>query len=521
MEMVFLYKETSMTVVSNLRVVRILTSVLFLMSVASCSRGEDPSVLRVQLSAEPVSLDPALSEDGVSMQVLGNTMEGLVGYDGSGRLQMRLAQSYQVSKDRKRYEFQLRPDAKWSDGKPVTAADFVAGIRRAVGPHSLSKLLPLLRQIKDVRDENGKLVIELSEPVGYFLEALSLNLAMPARADLLEKSQDHWLDSFPTTGPYRIAQHLIENKIILEKNPYFTRPVSIPKVEMQIVSDENTGINLFEQHELDIVSKVPPTDVSRLRQKGVLRTDPFYAVYYLAFDVKKPPFDNKVVRRVVASSINKKEIVDVLGSGERVAQSWIPVGLEGSFSDPIPGFSPRPESEITTAKKMLAKTGVIHAAFDTSSRNSMIMEKVQSDLKKELGANVDLGNQDWKSYIKSIQTDAPQIYRFGWLAPFNDPIAHFNVFTTGNPNNYSNWSDPEYDKLVDLIRTLPTGKEREDAMRKAQFILERDEAVVVPIYHYVQNHLVSPRVQNFAVNPYGVVHFDELGLKADTLGKNN
>jgi oligopeptide transport system substrate-binding protein len=274
-------------------------------------------------------------------------------------------------------------------------------------------------------------------------------------------------------------------------------------------------MNLFEQHELDIVSKVPSTEVSRLRQKNVLRTDPFYAVYYLAFDVKKPPFDDKVVRRVVASSIHKKEIVDVLGSGEQVAQSWIPVGLEGSFSDPIPGFSPRSESEITATKKILAKAGVIHAAFDTSSRNSMIMEKVQSDLKKELGANVDLSNQDWKSYIKSIQTDAPQIYRFGWLAPFNDPIAHFNVFTTGNPNNYSNWSDPVYDKLVDLIRTLPSGKEREDAMTKAQFILERDEAVVVPIYHYVQNHLVSPRVQNFAVNPYGVVHFDELGLKAD------
>jgi oligopeptide transport system substrate-binding protein len=517
--MVPLYKESSIAFVSktdfisNSRVVRILTSVLFLWSVASCSRGPDPSVLHVQLSAEPVSLDPALSEDGVSMQVLGNTMEGLVGYDGSGRLQLRLAQSYQVSKDRKRYEFQIRPDARWSDGKPVTAADFVTGIRRATGPHSLSKLLPLLRQIKDVRDEDGKLIIELSEPVGYFLEAMSLNLAMPARADLLEKSQDKWLDSFPTTGPYRIDQHLIESKIVLEKNPYSTRTVSIPKVEMQIVSDENTGTNLFEQHELDIVSKIPPTEVARFRKKNVLRTDPFYAVYFLAFNVRKSPFDDKVVRRVVASSIDKKGIVDLLASGEQVAHSWIPVGLEGSFSDPILGFSPRPESEIMYAKKMLAKAGVIHSAFDTSSRNSMIMEKVQSDLKKTLGAKMDLNNQDWKSYIKSLQTDAPEIYRFGWLAPFNAPIVHFNVFTTGNPNNYSHWSDPEYDKLVDLIRALPAGQKREDAMKKAQIILERDEAVVVPIYHYVQNHLVSPRVQNFAVNPYGVVHFDELSLK--------
>jgi len=483
-----------------------------LVTALSCSRAPDPSILRVQLSAEPVSLDPALSEDGVSMQVLGNTMEGLVGYDGSGRLQLRLAQSYQVSKDRKRYEFQIRPDAKWSDGKPVMAADFVAGIRRAIGPGSLSKLLPLVRVIRTVRDEDGKLVIELSEPVSYFLEAMSLNLAMPVRADLLEKNHNNWSDQFPTTGPYKITQHILEQKIVLEKNPFSTRPVSIPKVEMQIVSDESTGVNIFDRQQLDILSKVPPTELPRYRQKNILHTDPFYAVYYLAFNVKKPPFDDVEVRRVIATSIQKSEIVVVLASGDRVAQSWIPVGLEGSFSDPIPGFYPRPESEVAHAKQVLAKSGVIHAGFDTSSRNSMILEKVQGDLKKELGAQLDLSNQDWKSYIKSIQTNAPEIYRFGWLAPFNDPITHFNVFTTGNPNNYSNWSNPEYDKLVQSIRTLAPGKDRDAAMKKAQYLLERDEAVVIPLYHYVQNHLVSPRVQNFAVNPYGVVHFDELKL---------
>lgn len=512
-------KETSTDKISNSGFVRFLTpnliSLIFLISFsfAACSRAPDPAVLHVQLSGEPVSLDPVLSEDGLSMQVLGNTMDGLVGYDGSGRLQLRLAQSYQVSKDRKRYEFQIRPDAKWSDGKPVTAADFVTGIRRGTGLHSHSKLLPLVSRIRDVRDENGKLVIELREPVGYFLEAMSLNLAMPARADLLQASQDRWLDTFPTTGPYRIVRHSVENKIVLEKNPYSLRGGTIPKVEMQIVTDENTAANLFEQHELDIVSKVPPTELPRFRKENVVKTDPFYAVYFLAFNVQKRPFDDKVVRRVIAASINKQEIVDVLGSGDQAANSWIPVGLEGSFTDPLPGFAPRPTSEIAHAKGVLAQAGIVHAAFDTSSRNSMIMEKVQGDLQKELGVRLDLSNQDWKSYIKLIQTDAPQIYRFGWLAPFNDPIVHFNVFTTGNPNNYSNWSNAEYDKLVNEIRDLPPGTERDEAMKKAQVILEKDEAVVVPIYHYVQNHLVSPRVQNFAVNPYGVIHFEETQLK--------
>jgi len=194
-----------------------------LVTALSCSRAPDPSILRVQLSAEPVSLDPALSEDGVSMQVLGNTMEGLVGYDGSGRLQLRLAQSYQVSKDRKRYEFQIRPDAKWSDGKPVMAADFVAGIRRAIGPGSLSKLLPLVRVIRTVRDEDGKLVIELSEPVSYFLEAMSLNLAMPVRADLLEKNHNNWSDQFPTKSPNTYWSRRSSSKKILfrrDRSPF-------------------------------------------------------------------------------------------------------------------------------------------------------------------------------------------------------------------------------------------------------------------------------------------------------------
>jgi oligopeptide transport system substrate-binding protein len=527
--------------------VRILTGLVasgLFATILSCSQPRPPHVLRIQLSAEPISLDPAFAEDGVSMQVLKNTMDGLVGYDGSGALVNRLAESYSISPNRKRYEFKLRSDAKWSDGKSVQAEDFVAAFRRALAPSTPSKLSSLLMGIRgaeayhsgkkgpeslSVRGEAGKLIIELDHPVSYFLQALTLTSAFPIRADLIASNEGKWSESFPVTGSYRIVRHEIERKIVLEKNPFAIASLQSPSapavIELVNVADESTGTHLFEQGKLDILTKVPATEIGRYRKNGWLRTDPYLAVYYLAFNIRKPPFDDVVVRRTVAASIHKEEITTALESGEKPAWSFIPAGLEGAFAEPIPGLSPRPSAELEHARKKLAATSssgtkgksrssrIVTASFDSSSRNSMILEKVQNDLEKNIGLHLSLTNMDWKSYVRSLQTDAAPLYRFGWLAPFGDPITHLEVFATGNPNNYSHWSNVRYDKLVGEISRLAPSPARDQKMKEAQYLLERDEAVVIPIFHYVQNHAVSSRVEGFRVNPYGVIRFDELKLK--------
>ncbi|MGZ3687876.1 MAG: peptide ABC transporter substrate-binding protein, partial [Bdellovibrionota bacterium] len=444
-----------------------------------CHSGSPSALkrLRIQLGTEPISLDPALAEDGASLRVHGNTMEGLVGYDGAGRLVPRLARSWRLSPDRRVYTFELREDARWSDGHEVTAGQFVFGIRRALAPKTGSKLAALLAPIREVRAEGKTLVIELKQTTGYFLQALVLPVSYPAREDLLIDGR--WPTVSPGTGPYFVREATPGQKIVLSKNPHYRDPVAIEEVEFDIVPEESTGMNLFDRGELDIVTKVPTFDLPRLSKAGVIRTDPFPATYFIAFNLRHGLFSDRQWRRAVAGSIRKSQITEALATGETPARSWVPVGIEGGekyvsdaedqarFSDAVHGIQ---------EMRARAPKAAIAASFDSSARNSLIMEKIQSDLRGALGLRMSLSNLDWKTYIRTMQTDPTPIYRFGWLAPFSDPISHLEAFMSGNPNNSSGFSNARYDTLVRKVAATESGPERLKLIREADRILVEEEA---------------------------------------------
>ncbi|MCM2278836.1 MAG: peptide ABC transporter substrate-binding protein [Oligoflexia bacterium] len=501
-----------------------------------CSRRSDSpgnAALHVHLTGEPVTLDPALAEDGLSIRILGNVMEGLMGYDASGKLVARLAESHEVQAAGMRYEFTLKPEARWSDGRRVQAAEFVAGIRRALAPGMPSKtaafLLPIrgaaefhsgkARELNGVRDEGGKVVVELERPIGYFLHAFALPATLPVREDVLARNEGAWpsgkrAQEAVFTGPYRIVSHEPDKRILLERNPAYRGPAArIPVVHLDIVRDETTAVNLFERGKLDILSRVPALEYQRLRQRGGIHIDPFRATYYLGFNCRKSPFDDRDWRRAVAASIRKRDLTEALQTGETPARGWIPPGLEGFLpeDEPLPDHS-RAVAKVKTQLAGGRRRHAVTAVFDSGDRNALVLEKVQHDLREELGLKVTLSSLDWKTHIRNLQTDPAQLFRFGWLAPFDDPITHLRIFATGNPNNYTGCSLPDYDERVRRVEALPPGPERERNIREAQAILVDREAVIVPLFHYVQAHAVRPRVKNFRVNPFGVIRLDELEL---------
>jgi oligopeptide transport system substrate-binding protein len=505
-----------------------LLTLAVLLLIPACTVGDkaqrqrEKSVLRIQIPAEPVSLDPAMAEDGLSLLMLSNMMDGLMGYDNDGKLQPFLAQSYELSPDRKRYEFTIR-DAKWSDGRPVYPEDFQAAFRRSLKPDQPSKLAELfmlirgakayrLGQSKDlpgvyVRDR--KLVIELERPAPYFLHLLTLPPAAPTRVDVLADNDGRWPETAPSTGAYHFGAYQPDRRVLLDRNPYYWKGVPpIPLVDFLIVGDETTALNLFEQGGVDILTRVPNAELDRLKKEGVIHSSPFYATYYIAFNEKKPPFDNVQWRRAVAGSIRRDEITQAIEMTGTPALSWIPKGLEGylPYRDPAPIFADSVKA--VKGKPMPA----VAAAFDSGERNALIMQKIQHDLEAGLGLKITLSNLDWKSYIKAMQESPAQIYRFGWLAPIADPITHLEAWTTGNPNNYSGWSNPQYDRLVDEIISLEPGPERTQKIVEAEKILVERDAAVVPIYHYIQMEAVAGRVGGFKINPFGVIPLGELSL---------
>lgn len=516
-----------------------------------CSKGcstsersllKQQSVLKVQLNAEPISLDPAEVEDGNGLKLIAELREGLVGYDSEGHLKNELAQSYKLSSDGRRYEFTLRPDLKWSDGRPVEVQDFVYGIRRALGPTQGGKVsmeLLVIRAAKDYRagklklgngsndrtigvfEEGGKLVFELERPAPYFIHALTLPAALPVRQDMLVESSGKWSeDKAPGTGPYRFAAYQPGKRFLIEANPYYwgAQP-KIQLIDFLFITDEAAALNLFETGQLDILTRLSPADVPRLRKLPTFKSDPFYATYFVAFNTHKAPFDQRDFRRAVSGAIQRDEIVKTMDTGEKPALSWLPPGIEGfiDYQDPKTVFGKSIDKVRGDLK--VHPLALVPAAFDTGARNSMIMEKIQRDLAENLGLKTSLSNMEWRAYVKALQTDSPAMYRFGWLTPFADPINPLQVFTTGNPNNYAHWSNPDYDKLVQEIAQMQPGPARTEKVKQAQKILVEDEAAVVPIFSYVQNHLVSERVSGFKVNPFGIVSFPEMSLNFKEGGK--
>jgi oligopeptide transport system substrate-binding protein len=491
------------------------------------SKSRDVRAIQVHLSSDPVSLDPHRAEDGVALKVLSNTMEGLFSWDESGKLTEGLAASYEISPDGKTYRFKLRNEAKWSDGQPVTAAEFVAGFRRALSPDTAGKMADFFFAIEGAEELfKGKgspealgvsapdaqtLVIKLRESFPLFTKTLALMTATPFRQDSLKDGKRNV--TAPTTGAYRIAVYKVGEFILLEPSESYWKkyvqkepPFKAPPVAFKIVSDESTASRLFQAGQLDVLMRVPALELEAYKAKpGVLRTDPFLATYYLAFNTRKEPFNSREARCSVSGAIARDELVSLLGTGEIAARSWVYSGLQGAIDSNAP--TPARWRARYTFKKS------VELGFDQSARNTLLMERVQAQLKSKLSLEIALVGKDWKSHIASLSESTPSIYRFGWLSPVADALPHLQVFTSRSAHNYTGWINQTYDDHVNAIGAMNDGPERAQRVVQAQALLVDEECVVVPLYHYTQTHAVADYISGFSVNPFGVIRLERLAKR--------
>ncbi len=491
----------------------------FLFGVSGCSRTREAvNEIRIQLAAEPVTLDPALAEDGIALRVLGNTREGLAGYSSAGVLELRQAERVDFSPDALEAVFTLRKGLRWSDGQPLLARHFVLGLKRSLawvgsGAGQTAKLASLFSTVRSIEasSDERKVIFKLREPTPFLLDALTLPLALPIPDAMGGLATGKFPELAPSNGPYRLVEHQLNRHYLLVPNPDYRDPSQVEgafPVRLRVVADETTAVRLFEAGELDLLTRVPSLEVERLKAKGVLRVDPFHATCYLAFNVRSGPFREVAARRAVASAVRKEELIRALGTAETVASGFLPSGVEGALTAAdLPGASGS-ASELRKG----AFSGRVRMGSDSSSRNALILEKVQGDLQTQLGLQTELTLVDWKSYLQGLGSNPPSLFRFAWMMPFADPILLLRVFTTGNPNNFGGFSDPVYDEWVARIARLPRGAERTRWIQRAQLRLVSEQVALVPLYHYIQTSAVSPRLQGFRVSPYGTLEFRELRL---------
>lgn len=483
---------------------------------------------RYTLANEPPTLDWNLATDNVSYRILNDLMEGLTQFDEHLRPAPALAVSWELQNQGKTYVFHLNPEAKWSDGKPLTAQHFVDSWIRLLSPETGAEYAYFLFDIQGAKDFNAghlkdprqvgiratgphELQVTLLEPRAYFPAITTFMVTYPIRLDLLEKyGREKWTEAgqLVTLGPYQLKSWRHEYKIVLEKNRGFygmPKP-SIETVEIFFINDATVALSLYETGVLDFV-ELPPIAIPHFRNHSEFSQRPKLRGFYFGINVQKTPFQNPKVRQAFGHAVNRSDIPKILQGGEIPTASWIPQGLLGYNATLGLNFDPE------RARRLLAEAGFpngngfpkTHLAFNTDGLNKLMAEFFQAQIKTHLGVDLILDNQEWKVYLKNLQMDPPPLFRMGWGADYPDPDNFMNLFTSTSGNNYTRWKSRKFDALILAAARASNPKQRERLYTEAQQILCVDEAAILPMFIATTSSLARAKFQNLFLTPLGYI----------------
>jgi len=504
----------------------------------SCSRpqAEGGRELRLPIAAEPPTLDWTLATDSVSVTLLTNLMEGLTQYSADLKPQPAVAKEWKFSADGKTVTFYLRDDVFWSDGRPVTAADFEFSWKRLLNPRTAAQYAYFLFDIENAAEYNsgrltdpsrvgvralspGVLEVRLRRPVIYFPSITTFMVTYPQREDIVARHGDQWTEpgNIVTNGAFTLSEWRHEYKLVLEANPrHFEGPPGIDRAVFYVVPEKTTALTLYETGELDRV-ELPPVAIPHYSASREYAHVPQLRGYYYGFNLTKPPFDDVRVRRAFAHAIDRSRLPVILKGGEIPASSWIPQGMFAHNADIGLKFDPE------KARRLLAEAGYpggrglppVAAVYNTGSVNPLVAEFLQAEWKKHLGVEVEIDSQEWKVFLSRLQVDPPQLFRLGWGADFPDPDNFMNLFLSASGNNHMRYHNPRYDELVQKGPTVMEPGKRQALYDEAQRILTEEDAAIIPLFFSAQNLLTKPRVEGLEDNAMELLYLKRAAVRRE------
>lgn len=491
--------------------------------------ANDGKTMEFGNGAEPKDLDPHIVTGVPEFHILQNLFEPLVSKDAKTLQPVPgMAESWTISKDGKVYTFKLRANAKWSDGSPFTASDFVYSWTRLLDPKTASEYAYQGYYIKNGKAFNeGKIKdasqlglkaiddrtfeVTLEQPVPFFLSLLYHHSLYPVPRKAIEAHKEKWTrpENMVSNGAFKLDKWEMNQVISVVKNPNYwdAATTTLERVNFWPIEKADTEEKMFRSGKLHVTETVPLEKVSTWQadKSGVYNQHPYLGVYYYWFNVTKKPLDDKRVRQALALAIDRDRIVKyVTKAGQIPATFFTPPGTGG--------YNPKPRlpadlSQLDKAKKLLADAGYpngkglppIEILFNTQDGHKKIAEAIQQMWKENLGINVTLINQEWKVYLDTLRTKNYMTARAGWIGDYNDPNTFLDMFMTDNGNNRCGFANKAYDAILEKA-----SKEQDTAKRLALFdqaeAILMDEVPVMPIYIYTRTYLLKPEVQGFYAN---------------------
>lgn len=533
-----------------------LVLVLTLVTFTGCNQGQGTNseiepddaaaveqVITYNLGTNPDSIDPALCDENIGSQVISNAFEGLVRLDDKGNPIPAVAESWEVSDDQLEYTFYIREDAKWSDGKPLTANDFVYSWRRVVNPETAAEFSYFFYNVKNAEDiidgegnpeelgveaiDERTLKVTMESPVNYAFQLFAFFCYFPVREDIVSANPERWtLDGeVVSNGPFIVKEWKQNEKIILVKNENYWKAddVKIQKIDLPFINDHATALIAFEAGEIDGSYFVPATDIPRLTAE----CDEFYMspaldFKYLEFNATAEPFDDARVRKALTLAINRKDITTkVTLGGERPAVGVVPYGviLDGEdFRENGGTYDIDPNNaRVEEAKKLLAEAGYpdgeglppIKFNIISDSGTQRLAIAIIEMWKRNLGiSDIELVAQEGRVHYSQMLAGNYQVGTGGWVGDFPHPMAFLEMWLTESGDNETQFGSEVYDELVKKARSTNDVSESLENMHAAE-----DEwmshYVVCPLYYSGQPFLMKKNIKGVRISSLAIVFFNE------------
>jgi len=503
----------------------------------------EEGAIRINVGPEPDSIDPALNSAMDGGVYIAHAFEGLTITGKDGKITYGVADKWDISNDGLTYTFNIRDNAKWSDGEPVTAQDFVYTWQRVVDPITASEYSYQLAPVKNataitagemtvdtlgVRAIDEKtLEITLEAPTAYFLELLAFYTYSPVRRDIIEAHGDKWTlkpETYIGNGPFKVVERSIDDKIVMAKNENYWNADEVlpPQLVFVLMQNENAAVAGIKEGSLDFATNPPPQDIPILIEEGIVQIHPQLGTYYYVVNFTNETTKDPRVRRALALAIDRKYIIEqVTKAGQVPAGAWVPSGINdvtGDFRENGGDYySVDPadyEANVAEAKQLMTEAGypdgegfpVLEFKTNPGAGHTSIFEAIQQMWSESLGIDSVMTQEEWAVFQQTRNDKNFVLARHGWIGDYNDPMTFIDVFVSDSPQNNGGYSNAKFDELINIARSTGNQNVRMTAMHEAEDVLLEDMGLI-PLYFYTQPLLVSPKLKGIVFDVLGNHNF--------------